>query len=64
MTAQEDSSVAAMDAEESKRLWQDARRSIATGIVLLVCCAAGLAAFVMSMPKLQVRVHLYDRERS
>lgn len=47
-----------MDSDEvatRARLWREARTSIAWGLAVLLVCAAGLACFVMSMPKLQVR---------
>lgn len=43
------------EAATSARLWREARRSIAVGVAGLLVCAAGLACFVMSMPRLQVR---------
>ncbi|GBF91305.1 hypothetical protein Rsub_03625 [Raphidocelis subcapitata] len=35
------------------RLWREARTSVAVGLAILTLCAAGLGAFVFSMPKLQ-----------
>jgi hypothetical protein len=42
------------DAATRARLWREARTSIAWGFLILVCCAAGLGMFVLSMPKLKV----------
>ncbi|KAI8476884.1 MAG: snare associated Golgi protein family [Monoraphidium minutum] len=41
------------DAQTKARLWREARRSVAVGLVILAFCAVGLSMFVMSMPKLQ-----------